>query len=307
MPNVSVIIPSYNCAAYLPRAIESVLAQTYTELEVVVVNDGSSDQTEEVVQPYLSRIRYISQQNKGLPGARNAGIRASTGEFIALLDADDSWLPHKLEVQLPRFADPAVGIVYSDLAVEYADGRTLASYLSQRPLASEGRIFENYLRSRFLFPSTMVLRRSLFDLCGLFDEQMLACEDIELFARMCLRTEVALVPEPLIIRTEGGHNLTASRDRIIRYTALAIQKILAQEPDLSARQRRVLHQQLALQYWWGGYASFKAGRLQEARRELLQALRYDPWHMGRVPRVLLATLLPQRLLGSATATKPSGP
>ena len=298
MPSVSVIIPSYNCAAFLPKAIRSVLAQTYSDLEIVVVDDGSSDGTEAVVQPFLAQIHYIRQQNKGLPGARNTGIQASTGEFIALLDADDSWLPHKLEVQLARFADPATGIVYSDLAVEYADGHTLASYLSDRPLASEGYIFENYLRSRFLFPSTMVLRRSLFDQCGLFDEEMLACEDIELFARMCLRTRVALVPESLIIRTEGGHNITASRDRIIRYTARAIEKILTLEPKLTPGQRSVLHQQLALQYWWSGYANFKAGKGRDARKDLLRAIRYDPRHMGKVPRVLLATLLPKGALPS---------
>ncbi len=96
MPAVSVIIPAYNCSVYLPEAIESVLTQTYTDIEIIVVDDGSTDDTPEVVAPYLDRIRYIRQSNKGLPAARNTGIRASGGEFVALLDGDDSWLPEKL-------------------------------------------------------------------------------------------------------------------------------------------------------------------------------------------------------------------
>ena len=296
MPAVSVIIPAYNCAAYLAEAIESVLAQTYRDFEIVVVDDGSTDNTPEVVAPYLSRINYIRQPNKGLPGARNTGIKASAGEFVALLDADDSWLPQKLDVQMPYFRDPQVGIVYSDFSVRYADGHSLPSYLAERPLASEGFVVDNYIRSRFLFPSSMVLRRSSIEACGLFDEEMLAAEDIELFARICLRWKVARVDQVLMIRTEGTHNITANSSKLNDYTILAFNKILAREPTLPTSTKHVVHVELGRQHWWRGYGYFKAGRSADARRDLLLAIRHDQANLRRCAPVLLASWLPPGLV-----------
>ncbi len=292
MPKISVIIPSYNCAAYLATAVESVLAQTYTDHEIIVVDDGSTDTTAAAIAPYLDRVQFIRQANKGLPGARNTGIRASTGELIALLDADDSWLPQKLALQLPAFDDPSVGIVYSDFSVQYSDGRFLDSYLANRPLASEGFIVDSYIRSRYLFPSTMVLRREAMEGCGLFDEEMVAAEDIELFARICLRWKVVRIPQALMIRTEGVHNITANTEKLSRYTILAFHKILQREPAMPAPTKATLHKELALQYWYRGYADFQAGR-SSARQNLIRAARYDKSKLRVYLPLLLATLLPR--------------
>ena len=296
MPAVSVIIPAYNCAAFLPEAIESVLAKTHTDLEIFVIDDGSTDDTPAVVKPYLDRIQYVRQLNKGLPGARNTGIRASTGEFIALLDADDSWVPDKLALQMPRFGDPQVGIVYSDFSVKYADGRFLPSYLADRPLAGEGYVVDDYLRSRFLFPSSMVLRRSAVEACGHFDEAMFAAEDIELFARICLRWKVARVAEPLMIRTEGTHNITANGSKMNDYTILALEKILARERELPSTTKRTLHEELGRQHWWRGYARFKAGQAPASRQDLMKAVRWDKRHLRTCAPLLFASLLPARLI-----------
>ncbi len=298
MPSVSVVVPAYNCAAYLPAALESILSQSLPALEVIVVDDGSRDDTPRVVRPYLDRITYLRQENKGLPAARNAGIRASVGEFVALLDADDAWMPNKLELQMPLFADPEVGIVYSDFSVTYADGRFLDSYLRDRPLASEGDVVENYIRSRFLFPSTMVLRRSILDECGLFDEEMFAAEDIELFARMCLRCKVARVNKPLMLRTEGIHNITANVNKLNDYTILALEKILAREPALGSSVRKVIHQELGKQTWWRGYRYFKAGEQKKARQELQRAIRYDTRNWRQCAPLLVASFLPKAMLRS---------
>ena len=296
MPSVSVVIPAYNCAAYLPTAIESVLAQTFHDLEVIVVDDGSSDDSSEVVKPYLDRIRYIRQPIKGLPGARNTGIRASTGEFIALLDADDAWRPEKLAVQMPRFADPEVGIVYSDFSVTYSDGRFLESYLKDRPLASEGYVIESYIRSRFLFPSAMVLRRSALEGCGLFDEDMLAAEDIELFARICLRWKVARVDSPLMLRTEGAHNITANGKKMSDYTILAFRKILDREKVLPRSVRKVIDEELGRQYWWRGYRRFKAGEAAESREDFVRSVQHDVKNLKRCAGFFLASFFPDALL-----------
>lgn len=306
-PRVSVVIPAYNCAAYLPEAIQSVFAQTYPDWEIVVVDDGSTDATEAVVAPFLDRIRYIRQANKGLPGARNTGIRATTGELVALLDADDAWSPDKLALQVPLFNDPAVGIVYSDFSVRYSDGRVLASYLADRPLASEGFVVDQYLRSRFLFPSAMVLRRMAMEQCGLFDEEMFASEDIELFARICLRWKVARVNQPLMLRTEGTHNITSNGSKMNDYTILALEKIAARASPLPASTQRVLQQELGLQHWWRGYARFHAGRTDESRRDLWRAMRYDPKHLRAGAVLLAASYLPAILLQRVRSSRSSSP
>jgi glycosyltransferase involved in cell wall biosynthesis len=292
LPKTSVIIPAYNCAAFLPKTLESVFAQTCSDFEVILVDDGSTDDIQAAIEPYLSRVKYIRQQNKGLPAARNTGIREAQGEFIALLDGDDSWAPEKLEKELPRFTDSKVGIVYSDFSVRYADGRFQHSYLTDRPLASEGHILENYIRSRFLFPSTMVIRRRCFDEFGGFDEEMLACEDVELFGRICSRWKVAWVNIPLVIRYEGVHNITANRSRMSQYTILALKKILQKEPDLPVSTRKVLYEELGRQHLWRGYEAFEVGNSIQARRSLIEAIRCDSDHFRSGSVLIAASFLP---------------
>lgn len=303
MPRVSVIIPSYNCASFIPETLESVFAQTYRDLEIILVDDGSTDDTPAVVAPYLDRITYIRQKNGGLPAARNTGIRAAKGEFIALLDADDSWMADKLERQLPRFADAEVGIVYSDFSVRYADGRFQPSYLVNRPLASEGYVLENYIRSRFLFPSTMVIRQKCLEEFGLFDEEMLACEDIELFARICSRWKIARIDAPLMIRYEGTHNITSNSRKINQYTILALQKVLARQPDLPRSTRKVIEKELGQQHWWYGYAAFKDGDMRQARRHLISAIRWDSHNARKAIPVLAVSVLPSFLAKSLSSLK----
>jgi glycosyltransferase involved in cell wall biosynthesis len=292
LPKISVIIPAYNCAAFLPETLESVFAQTCGDIEIILVDDGSTDNTRTVIAPHLDRITYIRQENKGLSAARNTGIRAAKGDFIALLDADDSWAAEKLDKQLPRFADTEVGIVYSDFSVRYSDGRFQSSYLVNRPLASEGNILENYIQSRFLFPSTMVIRRRCFEEFGGFDEEMLACEDIELFARICSRWKAAMVKEPLVTRYEGTHNLTANSRRMNQYTILALKKVLLKEPALPRSTRKVIYKELGQQHWWYGYGAYKEGNMGLARQSLMASIRCDPHNLRAAAFVIAASFLP---------------
>ena len=296
MPSISIIIPAYNCAVFLPETLESVFAQTCRDYEIILIDDGSTDDTRNVIAPYLDRITYIRQENKGLPAARNTGIRAAKGEFIALLDADDSWAAEKLEKQLPLFSDPEVGIVYSDFSVRYADGRFQVSYLVNRPLASEGHVLENYIQSRFLFPSTMIIRRSCFDEFGVFDEEMFACEDIELFARICSRWKVARVNMPLVIRYEGTHNLTSNSGKINRYTILALQKILVKAPGLPLSTQKMIYKELGQQHWWRGYAAFNEGDMVQARQSLMASVRCDARKLRPAAFVIAASFLPSSAL-----------
>jgi glycosyltransferase involved in cell wall biosynthesis len=280
VPTVSVVIPTYNCATFLPAAIESVLAQTYKDFEILVVDDGSTDATSEAIAPYLDQVRFIRQENKGLAGARNTGIRASKGEFIALLDADDTWLPYKLELQLPRFADSEVLIVFSDFSVKYSDGRSL-------------HVVDNYVRSRFLFPSTMVLRRDSMNRNGLFDEEMLACEDVELFTRICLQGKVAWIRKPLMVRYEGTHNITSNSQRMLHYMIVAFTKVLAKEPYMQRSARNAIQRELGRHYQWRAHAALQHAERKEARADLLRAICLAPKSMGTVVPTLIASMLPQ--------------
>ena len=171
---VSVIIPCYNAAAYVREAIDSALAQTYPNVEIVVVNDGSTNNVQTVLESYIQKksIIYIHQENKGLSGARNTGIKSSHGEFIALLDADDMFLPNKLERQVGYL------MAHPDCAVSYCD---VFHYYEEEPekmlrlnydYPSGDAVFPALLYKNFVNPLTVVLRRSVFDRVGYFDEPM---------------------------------------------------------------------------------------------------------------------------------------
>lgn len=195
---ISVVLPSYNCARYLPEALESVFAQTYREVEVIVVNDGSTDNTDEVVRPYLDRIRYIKQPNKGLSAARNAGFKASTGEFICFLDADDLLMPDKFERQLEVFEREAdLGVVISGYVRVAEDGftelATVRKYWNRDAL-------DHLLNHEVFPPHAALIRREVLENSGLFPEGIdtqESQEDLQLWLDLALNgVAFSSIPEP---------------------------------------------------------------------------------------------------------------
>ncbi len=201
-PLVSVVIAAYNIAEYLPGAIDSALAQTYPRVEVVVVDDGSTDETPAILARYGSRIVTVTQENRGLASARNAGIRAARGELIGLLDGDDLWLPERLAKLVPVLeARPDLGMVTSD---SYMMDETVATdrrlYLQQRkrpfPESEDGQIAEIACYN-FMFVS-VVFRHELVDRFGMFTEGMRRAEDYDLWTRYLIGgTRAGFVDEPL--------------------------------------------------------------------------------------------------------------
>lgn len=184
-PKVSVIIPSYNCARYLPEAINSVLAQTYQNFEIIVIDDGSTDQTAEVLRRYGDRVRAIYQQNQGVARARNHGIRQAQGDWIAFLDADDVLLPHKLEAQLAVAAqNPELGMIHSGWNRVDAAGRVM---LPVEPWHQVPNLaLESWLRWKPVLPSAMLFRRRWLEQTGGFDPRFPPAEDTELVLRLSL-------------------------------------------------------------------------------------------------------------------------
>jgi glycosyltransferase involved in cell wall biosynthesis len=185
-PLVSVIIPNYNNVQYLGKAIQSVLGQTYSDYEIIVIDDGSTDNSHEVVASFGERVHYIWQENKGLGGARNTGIRAAQGEFISLLDADDEWLPAYLERMVGLTTHyPSAAVYYCAAQSIDTNGNDLPQVFGG-PLATKD-LYQTLLRANFIIPSTVTIRRSVLDKVGLFEQEVRnihGCEDWDLWLRI---------------------------------------------------------------------------------------------------------------------------
>ncbi len=234
-PTVSVIIPTYNRGWTLRAAVDSVLVQTYRDFELIVVDDGSTDDTAEILQPYGPDIQALRQANAGVSAARNAGVRSAKGVFIAFLDSDDRWLPDKLRVQADFFTSHPEAVICQTEETWIRNGKRVnPKKVHQKP---SGHIFKASLALCLVSPSAVMLRKALFDEIGGFDETLPACEDYDLWLRVSARYPVHLVQPPLIIKN-GGHADQLSRmPGLDRYRIKAIEKILA-TGDLTADRRR---------------------------------------------------------------------
>jgi len=211
MPRVSVVIPTYNRCAYVQEAIDSVLAQTYTDYEIIVIDDGSTDGTGEALRRrYGDRIRYVWQENQGQAAARNHGIALACGDYVAFLDSDDTWLPDKLTSQVAYLDEhPEVGFVFSeawkvDAAGRVIDGSRVNACVCPEDLSLEAQLFENHI----LAPSTVVVRTEPLVRVGGFDPAIRNVEDYDLLTRLCQTTSVALIHEPLVCYRVHGENVT---------------------------------------------------------------------------------------------------
>ena len=219
-PLVSVIIPSYNAARYVAEAVASALAQTYQPLEIILINDGSTDDTEEVLRPYVGKIRYFYQPNRGLSATRNRAIALARGELIAFLDADDVWLPEKLARQVDCLTqNPRIGLVHTNYVKLYADtGMRLPRENLDLP---DGRYYTrlvlgNVLRFRRLCSGGNVLTS-----IGVFDEKIpqRTCEDYDLWLRLARHFEFAYIPEALMLYRRHAGNMSNNTRACLRMSS----------------------------------------------------------------------------------------
>lgn len=223
---LSVIIPSYNRCDRLPAVIDSIYQQDYlpSETEIILVDDGSNDRTEEVVSTAYPQVIYLKQANLGVSAARNTGLRHAKGEWIALLDSDDIWLPHKLAEQFQLLK--ASGLLVCHTEENWVrNGKHLNQ--KNKHKKSGGRIYQACLPLCAMSPSSIVIHRSVFDCVGEFDESLPACEDYDLWLRICSLYEVAFV-ERACIQKIGGHADQLSRLHwgMDRFRVIALEKML---------------------------------------------------------------------------------
>ena len=227
-PTVSVVIPTHNRAHLIGWTIQSVLNQTYQDFEIIVVDDASSDNTEEIVSNIKDdRIRYIRhEKNKGAPAARNTGIKAAKGEYIAFQDSDDEWLPQKLEKQMKVFENvpPKVGIVYTGF-FRIVDGKKEYipySWVTQK----EGNIHKELLKGSFIATPSIVVRKECFEKAGMFDERLPRLQDWELVLRLSKYYDFKFIDEPLLIAPFTSDSLSASEKARIKALKLILSKHL---------------------------------------------------------------------------------
>jgi glycosyltransferase involved in cell wall biosynthesis len=223
-PIASVIIPTFNRAVFLREAIDSVLAQSHQNFELIIVDDGSTDNTREVIVADDDRVRYVFQPNRGVSAARNLGIRHANGELIAFLDSDDLWLPQKLSRQVDWMAArPHIMLCHTE---EIWIRRGVR--VNQKKIHAKygGWIYPYCLPRCVVSPSSVIMRRALFDAVGLFDENLPVCEDYDLWLRVASRFEIGFITEPLIIK-RGGHpdQLSQREWGNDRYRVMALLKI----------------------------------------------------------------------------------
>jgi len=282
--SVSVIIPTYNYGHFIGEAIESALAQTYAVAEIIVVDSDSTDDTERIVRGFGERVTYIKEQNLGVSAARNKGVDISVGEFIAFLDADDTWHPTKIEKQLAKFADGEVGLVHCGIRqFDNATGDTIIEHL----IGGEGRIARDIALWEIgvLGPgSTTLVRREVFDRVGDFDTRLKIGEDWEFCFRVAMLYEIGFVPEVLVDCRVHGKNAHLDVREMERSTLLAWEKVFATEDDsIRALRRRSygkLHRVLAGSY---RYAGNKGGFV----RNLAKSLWFRPGYIGLYLSLLL--------------------
>jgi len=221
-PFISVIIPTYNRASVLLRAVDSVLNQNYKNFELIVVDDGSTDETSSLLSPYVTqkKIRYIKQENKGVSSARNLGALDAKGEWLSFLDSDDEWLKIKLEKQVKLIHErPDLRLIHGEEIWVRQGKRVNPKKIHQK---FGGHIYERCLPLCLISPSAAIIEKKLYEEMGGFDENFIVCEDYDLWLKITSLYEIGFVPDPLIIKY-GGHDDQLSH----KYVAMDLWRIKA--------------------------------------------------------------------------------
>ena len=240
--NVSVIIPTYNRKNLLKRALNSVSSQTFVPQEIIVVDDGSSDGTKDWVLERFPDVRYIYQDNSGVSSARNAGIKEAIGSWIAFLDSDDEWMSNKLEQQKGVINSFQEAWLCHTNEIWIRNGVRVNQMKKHQKYG--GNVFENCLDICRISPSSVLIKKEVFETVGLFDESLKVCEDYDLWLRITAVLPVIFLDQPLIIKY-GGHVDQLSRvdSGIEKYRIQSLEKILSSN-SLSISQSKIAISQL---------------------------------------------------------------
>ena len=286
-PLVSVVVPTFNRPALLRRAISSVLAQTWTEFEIIVVDDASTEPIHEVINGFQAADISVQIHNRrlGAAAARNTGIRTAKGEFIAFLDDDDQWMPAKLESQINKFKDtPAdTGLVYcGHVVISDRTGNVIGTRIPTKPPVG----YLELLRSTVFPTSVPLIRKSCFDGVGLFDETLPGTQDRDMWLRLVRRYSFDFIPDVLVQNHIHGYQISTNLSAKIEAKEMMLRKYyvdLCKHPSI-----------LAAQLFRLGLLYFADGRPAQGRRCLIKSLRYEPSRREIYRHICLSCLTPKR-------------
>ncbi|MCL4553149.1 MAG: glycosyltransferase [Candidatus Marsarchaeota archaeon] len=272
MPRVSVIVPAYNCQGFIAETVESIFGQTYSDYEIIVVNDGSSDRTEDILKGYGDRIRYVYQDNGGVSAARNRGLAMAKGELIAFLDHDDLWLPEKLERQVHALESrPEVSLVYSDCYIVDEGGSITGKY-SDHVKPFRGTVFRELFICNFIPFLTVLARKTALDSVGDFKVGWGIAEDYDILLRMARAYPVEYLSLSLAKYRKHSGNFSRNVDRFLEENLMLVENFLRDCPELRSTRGRKLG---ALRYD-AAYQYLALGELSKARGQFLKAVKANP-------------------------------
>jgi glycosyltransferase involved in cell wall biosynthesis len=284
---ISAVIPAYNNAQFLKEAIDSILKQTHPIDEIIIVDDGSTDQTQQIADSFGDQITYIKQQNQGPSAARNNGILAAKGSWIAFLDADDQWTPHKIERQLSALkSEPALKLIAADMAeVNQAGDLWFKSVLAKHNQleqfrALNGKPLPNALASlatkNFIPTGTVFVERAVLIEAECFNPQIRFGEDLELWAKIACNHPITCLPEVMMLRRQHSNNATQNSEAMLKDLVKVMQSVKKWGSDKLKEQNRDANQLVASALCDLGYWYFSQDNHQEALKHFLKSLKESP-------------------------------
>ncbi|MFH1612729.1 MAG: glycosyltransferase [bacterium] len=310
MPKISVIIPTYNAAQYIEKSLKSVLNQTYKDFEIIIVDDGSTDNTKEVLKPYLSSIIYIYQQNKKQAFARNIAIKKAQGDYIAFLDADDFWLPETLEIQkLSLDLYPEIAMVFGNIIEFDEKGNFEIGGIKKEELhifeksnninfnnkkieIFYGNVFKYLFKGNFVPIMTVMIRKTISEKIGNFDEQMVLAEDYDMWLRISKNYSLGYIKQNLanvriLSNSSSRKNIDFSYEQEIK----ALKKNIKTKINIPLQ---VIKKHISYKYFRQGYACFVFQKIKKARKLFAISLIYYPFQ-NRTFFYFILTLFPKLL------------
>ncbi len=321
--NISAVIPSYNNAEFVAAAVASIRRQTVPVTEIIVVDDGSTDATQEVVERMTPPVVYLKQTNQGPSAARNAGIRAARYDWIAFLDADDQWTPNKIEKQIAVIRkNPELALVAGDMAEIDNDNRTITEsvlakhHLLEKFRAIGGGAVPNALAElvgkNFIPTGTVLVSKAALAEAGNFNPAIRFGEDLELWAKIAARHPIACLPEILMLRRQHGNNATQLTAPLLEDLVRVMESIRDYAAEQLAAQGVDPDHLVAGAYTALGYWNFSNYNLAKARRAFAASLKQRPgkralfyWCSCLLPRWLIRTLREAKQLPAALRNKTS--
>jgi len=277
---ISVIIPTYNCDKYICEALDSVLHQTYSDYEIIVIDDGSTDTTREIIENRFQAVRYYYVENNGVSAARNLGISMAQGELIAFLDSDDKWLPEKLEKQVALFeANETVGLVFTENYFFNEQGISEFT-ANKKSRLMHGNIVRNIFLNSYVVTSTVMVRRSIFDHVGMFEEELSVAEDDNMWMRIGIKYGIALLDEKLVQYRMTAGSLSSNFNAIVIGVNKHIEILRTRYSDLyDSLGPLAIRKKYAYLYFSEAYRDFTQGNYAASRTRFIDSYLNYPFRL----------------------------